>query len=328
MSAATIDHRYYPHLIDAIFAHVDFEGLKAACAAGGAWRGIAECMKERLAHGDITDFYNDGDDISIASQQSGGTVATGHDDEVDFALYLRDGIGRDSRKLFHIVPNETVAVDPYLVHLFKKYVKVVDVPSMGNSQERWACLNAWLRDVPVVRCLSTEWHNIYPLTTQTLVVFQDALAREEGPSYYMEGDFNASHLIINLDCLANPVNVADNMWTQINEFWDALSDDLTVVLHDKITMPSEVTELHTGFIEGYLENSVKEICTVTIVGLELFIPNPRQLRHFKAQAIAAVMETHDVHFSEEERAVRWKFYTHKQYKKLIGEKTYNLYTVK
>lgn len=321
-SVMTIDHNYYPHVIDAIVAYLDFAGLKTASSAGGAWRNVAECVKGRLAHIEITHY---------APDEHGGA---GTDEDSGLTLFLHDTRGDGKREPFHIVLNKAVATDPYLVHLFRKYVQVVDLPGMGFSMEQWACLHAWVQQVPVVRCMSTEWHNLYPLTHKTLVVFQDALAHQETPCIYMEdqngGEWNARHLVVNLDCYADPVDSGSKMFSLINEFWSFNTDFLTVVLHDRISMPTEPEGVSYDAIAGYMENALsgEEIKRVAIVGLELFIPDPRKLHAYQQWAVKGVLEENECELSEEECARRFKFYTHEEYKELLGEENYNLYTVK
>lgn len=306
---AMIDHKFFPDIIDSIVSHLDYGGLKAAASAGGAWHNLAQRLKDRLAHIDITNL----------------------DEEEGLTLFFYETRDQHERRLFHVVLDMATATDPFLVNLFKTYVRAVDIPDMGFSDEQWECLRTWVENTAVVRCMASEGQALLPVTANTLVIFHDAVSNCESPHILMEdveGILNADHLVVNLDCYANPVDYESDMTSVLNEEWDANTRYLTVILHDRTGEPSEVQEYSVALVQGYMENALNEITRVTIVGLELFIPDPRRLEHFKREAVRLVLEENCRRLSRKQRKHRWFFYTHEEYKRILGEEMYKLYTVK
>lgn len=326
----TIDHRYYPDIIDTILSYLDFEGLKAASSAADDWQDIAERVKDRLAF------------IEIAHYDSKGGKVIPYDPNVDhwrtqyhLALFVRrDRNDPDSRELFHLVRNKKDALDPYLLELFENYVTIVEIPQMDFNSTQWAILRTLIESVPVVRCLSHEGRDLQVLNQKTLVIHQNANAHRPCDPWHMEPTFTGrgelfypEHIVINLDCYANPVNEADGMTNFYDDGVEPENRYLTVILHDKMSQPTEFTGFNSRLIVGYMATVLwHRAKVVTIVGLEAFVPEGT-LDQFAHAAITDVyQDTYDF-YNQAEIPLRWRFYTHEEYKKLVGEEVYEAHVI-
>lgn len=76
-----------------------------------------------------------------------------------------------------------------------------------------------------------------------------------------------------------------------------------------------------------MENALTEIKRVDVVGLELFFRSPLHIKYFRNAAIKGVLEEHCRRILKR-RDRRWKFWTHEDYTKLLGEEQYRLCTSK
>lgn len=314
--AFAFDQAYYPHLIDAIFAHLNHDGLQVAKRVSREWRRRAN--KEELYHLEV-----DGD-LTVFSRRNGSRrplIKLTWDEQ----RYLTYGIGRENH-----------ALSARLVEVFSQ-TSIVDFPTDWSAWA-YAGLVAWLKTRTSHRPTITRIRfGICDANALFTLGGVHVYTADLGQRVADNGQFRSG--IINIRCSPDRSLLDQDLFRILPQSATfAASDDAVVLIfHDAVRLKEEYPRAVRGkdgreiFISPTGEEIAEAIADwisyrwrknpVVFVGLE------EAFNLFQwAQVWPALCRLRDADERRLDHCADITSLTHEEYERQVGEGTYRIYT--
>lgn len=367
-SMAVIDHRSFPHIIDLIWQHLDYEGQLAARGVCSLWRDRAD---SRLRYLIFDSQATGGSDVTVLSHDlanpSAPATRLG-----SFVLWVAD------RDLFQklMVPiissgrvdnveRKDVLVEHHLQAAILQSCRTIDFVGFGRAfttpptsvfidhqKSRFDnCTLRWFEEI---------WSSRDPdapgLELPSTRV--DVLMLEIRPEYTVQMPWDSQlckrrrQITVNYTCYADPAVIS---WSDSGLRYEKLYNieiPVVAIFHKRLDTAagSDQGTWKAGVIGEYA-NLVHLGCTVDIVGLEEFLDPVARARYIKlvedevmrARYMYEDEDSEDSEFSdgaeytepakywwspERENLERLRFWTHAEYEAHVGVETYRIQTVR
>lgn len=292
----TIDHRYYPHIIDLIWVHLDYDGHKAVRSTCKAWKKRAD----RIEHMWVV--------------QKGNTLE----------IRKRDSREPDFWTVFRHVSSVPPVDDAYWQRLSWK-IKVLDISDEIFDKDLRDWVSQWSTHAMLVRNVGPGG-DMMCITPHTHLIFQDVEPNTLIPFWEWVGWYVSQDIIISADCYADPTDAMSGMLSSIvipdGGEWNR---SITFILNDKRPgkKAGRPSVIDYDFILNWV-SSVEFVPDLVLVGLELFITDDAERRQFKKELRRVLVDLESG--TNAELRERCRFYTHENYKASVGERKYALYT--
>ncbi|EKC97265.1 hypothetical protein A1Q2_08423 [Trichosporon asahii var. asahii CBS 8904] len=327
---AILDHRFYPHIIDLIWSHMDHESVAASREVCKGWRKRANRVLQR--HLTVRPApYPDTDDFLLS-------VKSFTHPDVAYPSFL---VQRDDA--IHSGFPATVTgmlSDESLKDLFSN-IRYLDLQHVRGMEETAVLLSLVMGlkthyGLRATRNAMQLYGDVYP-EADTGVYFVNSRETTEGNPLV---SMYARSLVINLDqppisygpLPDDEVEDEGTLWEWLSSYTPGRLKQLTLVFH-----PSDEER---GTFQTYAAPNPRAVAgqtirwlgdrwisaTTLLVGMERFFRSMDEYREYKRQ-----MREYAAHQAERitgtpKRGRNLKIFTHDEYRKRIGDATYTLYT--
>lgn len=333
----TIDHLFFPHIIDQIWSYLSVSDLKHVRTVSKSWlvrsdlslsnyivierknKWGCEARARCLAHGEVTTVitkeFEDGCSCSVE-----GFGNVGEDGKFDGTTC------RLCHRLLHYPTIDIVGHTPNSMDIEETPFDMIP----EEATIRW--FTDFRAESKLDWYLSFGSDHVFFLqhdgTSETTVTF--------------ELDYDpirpSVDLVFNFNCTANPAAATAPAHITVPQ-WQELEcrGCFVFIFHDKRTEKKEVFSINPAFIVGLLRAYLDVGISVSVVGLESFIDTTATMRGFELTVFCGVLDYYAEIYSEhcedfEEMCLEdWEsvsFLTMEEYAEKIGQEKFLIHTVK
>lgn len=328
--AVVIDHRYYPHIIDLIWSHMDYESVAVSREVCTGWLKRANRVLQRHLTVRPGPFPYTADFLLSVKSFEHPDIAY-----PSFLVSRHDAIHSG-------FPGDASGMlsDDSIVELFKN-VRYLDLQHVRGMEETAHLLSLvmGLKSNYALRATRNAmqlYGDVYP-EAPTAVYFVNSRDTTEGNPLV---SMYARSLVINLD--QPPVSYGPlpddeiedegTLWEWLSSYTPGRLKQLALVFHpsdeERGTFqayaahnPRAVAEQTTGWLRNCWMSA-----TTLLIGMERFFRTMEEYREYKTH-----LKELATRIAEEQgtpkRGRNLKVFTHDEYRKRIGDATYTLYTV-